>query len=332
MQAETVKQGRDGVQLQDKPASGFFLSRNELGEFHTRGFLGPYTLFEPDEMKAHWKKRLRLELFDRSHVVYPDAQPGSGVYDYDRHLDNFFLAELICRPEIVHRMSSILGPDVICWRSEFFPKYPHDEGSAWHQADTFGGGDGIPHVIWPNGSDFGGAMTAWIAFTDATVETSCMQFIPGTQRTMYYDESKGMHYDPKRVNRTEINGVLRGFFGYDWRDIQKDPDWSPDESKAVSMPCRAGQFIIFPSTLMHASTPHLGKTGQMRLAFAARYVPPSVTVYASMKETGMVKELGGSYSIRDFGVVLVSGRDDYKHNRVRTHTTRGKAFLNANPR
>jgi non-heme Fe2+,alpha-ketoglutarate-dependent halogenase len=313
-----------------KPA-GWFLSRDELAEFHTRGYLGPFTLFEPDEMRAHWK-RLRLDLFDRRHAAYADVKPGSGVYDYDRHLDNPFLAEVVCRPEIVHRMASILGPDVICWRSEFFPKYPGDEGTDWHQADTFGGGNGIPHIVWPHGSDFGGALTIWMAFTEASEETACMQFIPGTQRTMYYDESKGMHYDPSRVNRKEVNGVLRGFFGYDWREIQVDPNWQPDESKAVSVPCRAGQFIVFWSTLMHASLPHLGRTKEMRLGFAARYVPTSVTVYADMKETNRVDELGGSFSLDDYGAIVVSGRDDYRHNRIRTHTTRGAPYVNANPR
>jgi non-heme Fe2+,alpha-ketoglutarate-dependent halogenase len=319
------------AQIQTADRGKFFLTPEELGLFHTRGYLGPYTLFEPDEMKAYWK-RLRLQLFDRKNVVYRDAQPGTGVYDYDRHLDNDFLADLVCRPEIVHRMSSILGPDVICWRSEFFPKYPGDEGTDWHQADTFGGGNGIPHIVWPNGSDFGGALTIWMAFTDALEETACMQFIPGTQRTMYYDESRGMHYDPSRINKKEVNGVYRGFFGYDWREIQKDPNWEPDESKAVSVPCRAGQFIIFWSTLMHASRPHMGKTKEMRLGFAARYNPAAVTVYASMKDTHKVTELGGSFSLDRYGAVLVSGRDEYHHNRMRTCTTKGKPFFNANPR
>lgn len=318
--------------LTRQQASGnFFLTRDELAEFHTRGFIGPFTLFEPDEMKARWK-HLRLELFDRCNVVYADAPPGSGVYDYDRHLDNPFLADVVCRPEIVHRMSSILGPDVICWRSEFFPKYPGDEGTDWHQADTFGGGDGVPHIVWPDGSDFGGALTAWTAFTEASEETACMQFIPGTQRTMYYDESKGMHYDPARVNQKEVNGVLRGFFGYDWREIQVDPNWEPDESKAVSVPCRAGQFIIFWSTLMHASLPHAGKTKEMRLGFASRYVPTSVTVYADMKETNRVTELGGSFSLEKYGAIVVSGKDAYRHNRIRSGTTTGRPFLNSNPR
>ena len=318
-------------ETESTPSKTFFLTRDELAEFHTRGFIGPYTLMEPDEMKAIWR-RLRLELFDRSKAVYPDVAPGTGVYDYDRHLDNSILADVVSRPEIVHRMASILGPDVLCWRSEFFPKYPGDEGTDWHQVDTFGGADGIPHIQWPNGSDFGGAMTAWIAFTDASADMSCMQFMPGTQRTMYFDESKGMHYDPKKANRKEINGVLRGFFGYDWRELQKDPDWVPDDSQAVTMPCRAGQFLIFPTTLMHASTPHEGKTKDMRLAVAARYVPTSVALYGNMKETNIVNELGGTYSLDQYGAVLVSGRNDYTHNRIRTHTTRGKAFVNSNPR
>jgi non-heme Fe2+,alpha-ketoglutarate-dependent halogenase len=322
---------QNATQTADARPTDFALTRDELALFHTRGFLGPYTLFEPDEMKAHWK-RLRLDLFDRSKAVYPDAQPGTGIYDYDRHLDNAFLADVVSRPEIVQRIASIFGPDLLCWRSEFFPKYAGDEGTDWHQVDTFGGADGIPHIKWPNGSDFGGALTAWIAFTEAPAEMSCMQFMPGTQRTMYFDESKGMHYDPKRTNQKEINGVLRGFFGYDWRELQKDPDWEPDESQAVTLPCRAGQFLIFPTTLMHASTPHTGTTKEMRLAFAGRYVPTSVELYGNMKETNVVHELGGSYSLDNYGAVLVSGRNDYTHNRIKTHTTRGKAFVNHSPR
>jgi non-heme Fe2+,alpha-ketoglutarate-dependent halogenase len=45
-----------------------------------------------------------------------------------------------------------------------------------------------------------------------------------------------------------------------------------------------------------------------------------------------VHELGGSYSLDNYGAVLVSGRNEYSHNRIRTHTTRGKEFVNSNPR
>jgi non-heme Fe2+,alpha-ketoglutarate-dependent halogenase len=278
-------------------------------------------------MQQRWKPE-RLRLLDRKDSVYRDLTPESGIYNYDRHLDNAFLAELVTRPEIVRRLASIMGPNLLCWRSEFFPKYPGDEGSAWHQADTFGGLNGVPHIKWPNGSAYGGALTAWIAFTDAQEDTSCMQFIPGTQGVMNYDESRGMRYDPDLVNKKEVDGVKRGFYGYDWREIQIDPDWKPDETKAVSVPCKAGEFLLFWSTLMHASTPHKGLSAQMRLAFAARYIPTSVKVYDGMSR---VTELGGTLCLEHYGTVLVAGVDSFAHNRVRTHTTKGKPFMNALP-
>lgn len=319
------------VEPTSKSTKTYFFTKEELADFHEKGVAGPFTLFEPEEMKARWKKT-RLDLFDRSKAAYPDAQPGSGVYDYDRHLDNSFLAEVVCAPQIAHRMASILGPDVLCWRSEFFVKYPGDEATDWHQADNFGGANGIPHITWPNGKDFNGTLTAWVAFTDADVDTACMRYIVGTQRDLHYDESKGMHYEPERNNQRVISGELRGFFGYDWRQLRIDPNWEPDESRAISMPAKAGQFIIFWSTTMHASHPHLGKTKQMRLAFAPRYVPTSCRLYEHMQETNRVNEFGGSFSLDKYGSVLVSGRNDYEHHRIATHTTRGVPFVNSNPR
>lgn len=303
----------------------FALTTAELAAFHERGYAGPFPLYDRDEILAHWRRQ-RILLLDRSRAVYQEEMAQSGVTNianYDRHLDQAFLADHVCRPEIVDRVASVLGPDVLCWRSEFFPKYPGDEGTDWHQADTFANASGTPQILWPNGSDFGGTITAWCAFTDATVDTACLQFIPGTHRTMFYDESKGMHYDPALVNALDKDGTRRGFFGYDYRDLQVDPEWRPDESRAVSMEMRAGEFILFWSTLMHASHPHRGMTREMRLGFVGRYVPTSVRVYP---DTDAIEEYGGRVSLERYGAVLVSGTDRYGHNRMATATTGAHAF------
>ena len=105
--------------------------------------------------------------------------------------------------------------------------------------------------------------------------------------------------------------------------MQKDPDWKPDESKAISMIMLPGQTIMFWSTLMHASLPHRGKTNAMRLGFAARYVPTSVKIYP---DTEYVEEYGGRVSLEKYGAVLVAGYNEYTHNRIATHTTRGYAL------
>ena len=304
--------------------ASFSLSADEVASFHERGYAGPFTLYEPEEITQIWRKE-RLRMLDRSAAVYQEELAKSGatnIANYDRHLDSSFLADHVGRPEIVQRVASIMGPDLLCWRTEFFPKYPGDEGTDWHQADTFANASGSPQILWPDGSDFGGTITAWCAFTEATIETACLQFVPGTHETMYYDETKRMHYDPSKTN-LEKEGVRRGFFGYDYRELQIDPDWKPDESKAVSMEMRPGQFIIFWSTLMHASHPHAGKSKDMRLGFVARYVPTSVQIYP---DSDFIEEYGGRISLDRYGAVLVSGHNQYDHNRIATETTRHHPF------
>jgi non-heme Fe2+,alpha-ketoglutarate-dependent halogenase len=303
----------------------FSFTPAELAAFHENGFAGPFKVYEPDEMKALWRRE-RLQLMDRSQAVYPEvAESGNtNIANYDRHLDSTFLAEHICRPQIVHRVASVLGPDVLCWRSEFFPKYPGDEGTDWHQADTFANVSGTPQILWPEGMhDFGGTITVWTAFTPTDEETACLQFIPGTHRTMFYDETKRVDYHPESINRQEKEGVQRGFFGYDYRQLQIDPDWKPDESRAVSMVMQPGEAILFGSTLMHASHPHLGKTNNMRMGFAARYVPTIVRIYPDVDE---IEEYGGRVRLDRYGAVLVAGKNEYTYNRIATATTRGHAF------
>jgi non-haem Fe2+, alpha-ketoglutarate-dependent halogenase len=305
--------------------NSFALSEAELRNFNEHGYIGPFTLYEPEEMHEEWRRQ-RLMLMDRSNAVYAVEHAESGVTNianYDRHLDNEFLATHICRPEIAERVASILGPDVLCWRTEFFPKYPGDEGTDWHQADTFANASGTPQIVWPNDSDFGGTITVWSAFTEATIQNGCLQFIRGSYRAMNYDETKRMHYEPGAINALEKDGVRRGFFGYDYRQLQIDPNWKPDESKAISLEMRAGQFVIFWSTLMHASHPHSGATQNMRLGFAARYVPTCVKIYP---DTDVIEEYGGRVSLEKYGAVQVSGSDRYSFNRLIDCTTTGFKF------
>ncbi|MEO3808321.1 chlorinating enzyme [Sphaerisporangium sp. B11E5] len=312
--------------MQDtRTQAGFAMTPEELASFHTQGYFGPFKVYEIDEMRATWRRE-RLRLMDRSNAVYQEEAAASGntnISNYDRHLDSAFLADHISRPQIVDRVTSVLGPDVLCWRTEFFPKYPGDEGTDWHQADTFANASGQPQIVWPEDEEFGGTITVWTAFTEANEETGCLQFIPGTHRTMFYDETKKMHYDPDKINAEEKDGVRRGFFGYDYRELQKDPDWKPDESQAVSMVMRPGEAILFWSTLMHASLPHSGRTDEMRLGFASRYVPTKVRVYP---DTDEIEEYGGRVSLDRYGSVLVAGHNDNPHNRMATATTTGHAF------
>jgi non-haem Fe2+, alpha-ketoglutarate-dependent halogenase len=306
----------------------FDLSSQELDQFRHDGFIGPFDLYDEAEMESNLRA-LRRKLLATKNAAYSSQHAMSGVTNlanYDRHLDIDFLAQHITRPEIVDRVTSIIGPDTLCWRTEFFPKYPGDEGTDWHQADNFSNvaGSKHPQILWPEDAEFGGTITVWTAFTEANKRNGCLQFIPGSQNVMNYDESKVMTYDEGRINNVVKAGIRRGFFGYDYRQLQKDPDWRPDESKAVAQEMRQGQFIIFWSTLMHASLPHQGLDDDgMRLGYAARYLPTCVRVYPY---SDTLEEFGGSATLEKFGNVLVSGKNEYNYNHFVQATVNGFRF------
>jgi len=307
------------------PAVSYALTAQELEQFHRDGFYGPFDLYDPEEMeRSLWA--IRPKLIDSRRGIYSQAKAMAGTTNlasYDRHLDIDFLAMHITRPEIVDRVTSVLGPDVLCWRSEWFAKYPGDEGTDWHQTDNFANVGVHPQIVWPEDAEFGGALTIWAAFTDSTIENGCLQLMPGSHKTMNYDDNKVIKYDAELINKHTKQGVRRGFYGYDYRQLQKDPNWSPDESKAKSMVMRQGQAIMFWSTLMHASHPHQGLTDKMRLGFTARYVPTSVRVYP-YQDT--LSEYGVEVSLEKFGCVLVSGKDEFGHNRIVDRTVNGTPF------
>ncbi len=310
-----------------KEPTKFSMSNEELALFNKQGFAGPFSLYTQGEIEDEVRK-LRPKLIDTRDAAFHGNDGVSGatnLANYDRHLDLPFLADHICRPEIVGRVASILGPDILCWRTEFFPKYPGDEGTDWHQAANFSNvaTSKKPQIEWPRGSGFQGTITVWTAFTDSTVENGCMQLMPGTHKVMNYDETKVMDYDESRINCVKKNGIKRGFFGYDYRQLQKDPNWSPDEAKAKSMIMRAGEFIIFWSTLLHASHPHSAKTNSIRLGYAARYLPTCVKVYP---HSNSLDEFGGTASLNKHGCVLVCGNNYFSHNQFLSHTLSGMKF------
>lgn len=303
------------------------LSAEDKEFFQQNGYIGPITVYSPEEMDEMWRT-IRRQALDRSHAAYPDdaSSGGTNIANYDRHLDIDLLAQHVCNARIVDRVASVLGPDILCWRTEFFPKYPGDEGTDWHQADTFANASGKPQILWPGETedDFGaGTITVWTAFTESTRENGCLQIIPGSQNKMNYDETKRMDYSESRINTEEKDGVARGFFGYDYRQLQIDPNWTPNEADAFSLVMEKGQCVIFWSTLMHASLPNTSKGKNYRMGFASRYVPTKVRVYPG---TDSVEEYGGSIPLENYGAVVARGEDHYGHNRIATRTLRGTPF------
>ena len=287
----------------------YYLSDAETKFFYQNGYLGPYTLCPPDEMTSLFAE-VRMDLLDTHNAPFPNSK-----LNYDRHLDIPALNQIISNPKITHRVSSIIGPDLLSWRTEWFPKYPGDEGTDWHQAESFVEFEGTEKIA-PTAAEEGKPweLTAWIAMSESTKENGCLKVMPGTHRTWFFDEKKNIRFEPENFNKKVINtGEKAGFYGYDYDKLKLDPTWKPDEENAVHMVMKPGQFCLFTSRCMHGSNPNSTKDST-RFGWATRFVPTHVKVYDGQDS---FHHFGEEFPLDRHSTVLVLGEDRYHHNRVR---------------
>ena len=72
-----------------------------------------------------WWKEQRKALLDPRNV---ERATFDNPMNYDRHLDVSGISNIISEPAIVERFQNLIGPDILCWRTEFLPKNPGDSG------------------------------------------------------------------------------------------------------------------------------------------------------------------------------------------------------------
>jgi non-heme Fe2+,alpha-ketoglutarate-dependent halogenase len=282
--------------------------------FNEHGFLGPFKVYEQEEAREILKA-VRLKNLDRSKAIYDND------VNYDRHFDISELSRHICHPVIVERLKALIGSDILCWRSEFFSKFPGSKGTEWHQVETYKYSTGkaqlVPTVRLEN---IPMELTVWTTFTESTKENGCLKFLPGSHKTLYYDESVAA-----QTGRNQIYDMIKtetGFYGYNFEEYKVDPNWQPDESKAVAMEMEPGEAVIFTARCVHGSFSNTSKRST-RFALSSRYVPTSVRVYPDQTE---FIEHGGLFDLTNHGSILVSGVDTYKHNRLRYKNNLGEPF------
>lgn len=279
--------------------------------FAEQGYIGPFTLWEPEEMTAWWKVQRKALLDPANNALKAFDNP----VNYDRHLDIPGLSRLITEPEIVRRMQALIGQDIFCWRTEFFPKNPGDSGTGWHQVETYAIGEATTGMLEATRHSPGVPMelTAWVAFTEASKANGCLKVIPGSHRRWRYDEHGTMRW----------NGSARdnSFFGYNYNDIKIDENWDPDQEDVRHLEMRPGQFIIFTARCIHGSNPNT--SNRQRMGFAIRVVPTHVRVYGGMTE---FDEFGHHFKLDRHGCVLVAGADEHQLNQVRQENAWGEPF------
>lgn len=151
---------------------------------------------------------------------------------------------LIRHPRVLDAVEDLIGPNILCWTTNFFIKEPMNPSFvSWHQDSTYWGLE-PPDVV-----------TAWLALSEAPVESGAMKFLPGSHK---WDQV------PHRDTFHEHNLLTRG------QEIAVEVD----ESQGVAVPLAAGEMSLHHVRLVHGSAPNT--TANRRIGLAIRYVPTHV--------------------------------------------------------
>ena len=137
------------------------LSRDELIKYHTQGFVGPFTAFEPEQALEY------RDFLDKNII---EKIKESTAYLSNVHIFSKTVYSAITAEPVVNSVKDIVGEDVLLWKASFVPKRPNEisDDVRWHQ-------DSYYRQMHPFN-----AVVIWLALDDITLENGCVEVLPGT--------------------------------------------------------------------------------------------------------------------------------------------------------
>ncbi len=210
------------------------LSGDQVEFFRRQGYLFPLRCLAPDETAA---MRGSLDAFERAEGY------SVGALHFKGHLCFRWSWELARSAAILDAVEDLIGPDILVFASKFWIK---------------GGGDGA-YVSWHQDSAYFGLaphdlVAAWVALTDSTPDNGCMRVIPGSHLEAAHTHVETYHDNNLLARGQAIEGL--------------------DETEAVDLVLRAGEFSLHHERTVHGSLPN--RSAAPRIGLALFYIPTSV--------------------------------------------------------
>ncbi len=233
------------------------LSDAQVTAFHDSGYVYPLQVLgaeEADDLRA------RLEAVE--------AAQGGALEPGQRgksHLLFKWLDDLIRDPRVLDPVEQLIGPDILCWNTIFWIKEAGAKSYiSWHQDMTY----------WGLSSDR--VVTAWLALSEASIESGCMRVMPGTHRGADLPHADRYDGDNMLTRGQEITAGV-------------------DDDTAVHMPLKLGEMSIHNYRLAHASGPN--RSDDRRIGISMHFMPPDTA------------QVVGDWDC----AALVRGRDTFNH-------------------
>ncbi|WP_444913481.1 phytanoyl-CoA dioxygenase family protein [Microbulbifer sp. TRSA007] len=336
----TVTIPRDNVS-KDAGEDGF-LTEKEICFFEKNGYLPPFQLVSEEQAKSLRREAEEAFADDFEGVSYIGSKireiekrhgqwqiESAGLYQALRMRP---FRELLRNPKLSHKLASLLGEEVMCWRSQFFDKFPGAEGTIWHQNATFRETgkyaklqptkDTDPAVI---------QLTAWVALSESTVENGCLRFLPGSFGDARMDFLYSFAQDNKLFYIAQLPFSFTYFFNV-FKIILFGQIFTKvmlifltaakilgedffDKFKVKDLEMKPGECVVFSSLNMHASYPNTCKSNS-RFSFVGRCTANHVRVAPGGKDIYSTAEGMVEYELPEVGNFQVYGKDSFGYNKI----------------
>lgn len=183
----------------------------QVAHFNDQGFISGLALFQGEALRA-------LQVyFERAKARLTDCEPFRSYHHTEPEL-----YDIVTNPLLVEHLQDLLGPNVVCFVSQYVCKEPGDRLEVkWHQDAAYNPVDAKSVIVW-------------LAVTDANTENGCMWFVPGSHRAGLVDFTQlGRDVDisggARVVNNAEAYGA------------------------PIPIELKAGQAVFFSDLLLHHS-------------------------------------------------------------------------------
>jgi hypothetical protein len=224
------------------------LTEAQIAQFRAEGYVYPFDAVGAAEAAEY---RKRIEAYEVQEGI--DANRTLKIKGY---LAFPWLVELAKNPAILDAVEDIIGPNILLFGASIFAKNGRDPRYvSWHQDSAYFGLS--PHE----------EITAWVAFTESTIEKGCLKVLPQSHLGADLRHVETFAKDNMLAKGQSIEGI--------------------DEAKAVSMELAAGQFSLHHERTAHGSGPNRG--ADRRIGFAFFYIPTHVTSLLGRRPATLVR-------------------------------------------
>lgn len=225
------------------PGAAKTLTPDQVRFWNENGYLSQLRIGDAQEAE------LRREYFEHLFELMKaedDGRDNYGLLGYHTRCGGLW--DLIHDARILDIVEDLIGPNIICWSTQYFNKIPKDPKAVpLHQDASY----------WPFTPQT--TVTCWLAIDPSTVENACLQVLPKSHLhgQLEWETTQGEHAMAGTKDALSQSVVNPERFG-----------------KLASLELEPGEMSIHSDKTVHGSEPN--RSDKRRCGFAMRYCTPEM--------------------------------------------------------